>query len=342
MRVRGLVAAILAIVGWLATVPPGVAARAAPPQRVTLIAGGDVLLDRGVRARIAAVGDSSEPLRGLVPLLRGADIALANLECPLSDSGVSIRKQFMFRSGAAMAPFLRRAGFTVMSLANNHAYDCGREGLMETARNLRRAGIEPLGAGLNQVDALRPVLMGPTGMRIALLGFVDVPLEGLMPLADRPGPAQAETQAVLDAIRAAREKADRVVVTIHWGREYRPLPTERQRDLAARMVAAGADVVIGHHPHVIQPVERIGRGIVFYSVGNLIFDQTAPACAEGLLVRCRFGSPEDTVSAMPVRITGCRPERARGSQATDIARRLGGRSQGVTFIERSDGWWAAR
>ena len=315
---------------------------AAPSPRVTVIGGGDVLLDRGVRARITAAGDSSEPFSGLVPLLRGADVVLANLECPLSDSGVLIHKQFMFRSGAAMAPFLRRAGFTVMSLANNHAYDCGRDGLMETAASLGRAGIEPLGAGSNQEDASRPVFIGPVGMRIALLGFVDVPLEGLLPLADRPGPAQAETQAVVRAIRAAREQADRVVVTIHWGREFRPLPTERQRDLAARMVEAGADVVIGHHPHVIQSIERIGKGIVFYSVGNLVFDQTAPACAEGLLVRCRFGSPEDTVSAMPFRIADCRPEPARGSQAADIVRRLGGRSPGVAFTERPDGWWDVR
>ena len=339
MLTKGFVAAILAFAGWLATMPPGVTAPAVPPPRVTLIAGGDVLLDRGVRARIAAVGDSSAPFRDLARLLRGADIALANLECPLSDSGVLIRKKFMFRSGATMAPFLRRAGFTVMNLANNHAYDCGRDGLMETAASLQRAGIEPLGAGLDQADASRPVFLGPAGMRIALLGFVDLPLEGLMPLADRPGPAQAETRTVLAAIRAARGNADRIVVVVHWGREYRPLPTERQRNLAERMVEAGADVVIGHHPHVIQPVERIGKGIVFYSVGNLVFDQTALACAEGLLVRCEFGGLEDAVSVMPVRITDCRPDRAPGSQARDIISRLSVRSPETTFIELPGGWW---
>lgn len=321
-----------------------------PAGGYSLIAGGDVLLARGVSWAMEATGDTSYPFTGIAPVLREADLALANLECALSDSGVLIEKQFMFRAPGRLAETLRRAGFTALSLANNHAYDCGRDGLRETVAHLARAGILSLGVGESQADAGQPNWVVGEGTRVALLAFVDMPLEGLMPLPERFGPALADPAAMVESVRQARARGDWVVVTMHWGQEYDPFPVERQRTLARQLIGAGADLIIGHHPHVIQTVERIGSGVVFYSLGNLVFDQTSPPCTEGLLLRVLFppradgdrcaSSPPPTVEILPLRLRACRPQPAEPRDAEAIVRALTARCDAGAFSPGPDGWWS--
>jgi poly-gamma-glutamate capsule biosynthesis protein CapA/YwtB (metallophosphatase superfamily) len=314
----GRAGALLAWLVLLADLPAGGCAlhpRGAPPSPpVVLVAGGDILLDRGVRTALEGTGNPDYPFEEISPIFREADLGLANLECSLVGPGVPIYKQFMFRGDPGMAPILRAAGLNALSLANNHAYDYGREALMETARHLSEAGIAPLGAGTNAEDASRARIVTIRGARLALLAFVDLELEGLLPLAGRPVPALADPEVVRARVSEARARADFVIVTMHWGLEYAPVPCDQQRRLAALLAGAGADLVIGHHPHVVQPYEWIGRTLVLYSLGNLVFDAQRPECEDGLLARIRIQSvkPELVWDAelIPIRIEQCRPRMA--------------------------------
>jgi poly-gamma-glutamate synthesis protein (capsule biosynthesis protein) len=177
------------------------------------------------------------------------------------------------------------------------------------------------------------------GVRVAFLGFVDMPLEGMMPLADLPGPALADTARLLPAVRAARAKADRVVVLLHWGREYSPIPTEQQRQLAGAIVEAGANLVVGSHPHVLQTVERVGKGIVFYSVGNFVFDQSGEERSSSVLVNARFGPAGDCIGITPIRIDRCQPRLASGVEADRVIEMLQSRSPEVHLAKSSAGEW---
>ncbi|HUT52469.1 MAG TPA: CapA family protein [bacterium] len=304
-----------------------------------LIAGGDLMFDRGVKERMEKGGGPDEVLAGIAPLLRGADVAIANLECPLTARAVPVLKRYSFRSDPGDAAALKKAGFTALNLANNHTSDYGRAGLMDTARFLEKEGILVVGAGENQEQAARARYVKVGGTTIALLGFVDMPLEGLMPMPDLPGPAMANLERVTAAIQEARARADAVVVTVHWGAEYQRRPTPRQRALAAAMARAGADLIVGHHPHVIQTIEMIGDTAVFYSVGNLVFDQTRPDCTEALLVMMSLTEGGDrTIGAVPIRIVACRPRPAVVEEAREIMDHVAEFSPTVRLQPGSHGW----
>jgi poly-gamma-glutamate capsule biosynthesis protein CapA/YwtB (metallophosphatase superfamily) len=313
---------------------------AGPARAVVLVAGGDVLLDRGVRATIAATGDPAALFRGLTPLVAGVDIVLANLECPLSTGGAVIVKPYMFCADPALAPALRAAGFTALSLANNHAYDAGREGFVETMDHLEAVGVLALGAGRNQSEACRARYVEADGGTVALLACVDLALEGLAPLDSLAGPARGSAAQFLAAVREARTHADWVVVTVHWGPEYAPFAHARQVDLAHRLAAAGVDVILGHHPHVIQPIEWIDGTIVIYSLGNLVFDANLPQAREALLARIRLvqGGPPG-IEIIPLQITGCAPAAAVQKEAQYTIDSLERRSPGVRCQYQRDGWW---
>lgn len=343
------VTAAAAIAAFLALPFAAPAARAAarfgPPgaesdSSIVIVAGGDVLLDRGVRGAMTAARDPLLPFRGLKPLLTGADVVLANLECPLASSCAPIPKPFSFRGDPELAPVLRQAGFTALSLANNHAYDCGREALLETAAHLEAAGILPVGAGADLEAARRGRRLTVRGIRLALLAFVDMPLEGLMPLADRPGPALWDQEASPAAVAAARGAADVVVVSLHWGGEYSPVPAPEQQRIAALLATAGADVIVGHHPHVVQPVERVGRTLVFYSLGNLVFDPLREEAAAGLLARLRFTTAGlNEASIAPTRIEAGATRPAGPLAGSADVRRLAAVSPEFSLEAAEPGWW---
>jgi len=288
-------------------------------------------------------GDPGYPFRVIAPLLQQADLALANLECPLTQATIPIAKRFSFRADPDMAAELKKAGFTALNLANNHTSDYGRSSVMETKRYLEAEGILAVGAGENQKQAAQARYVEVHGIKIALLGFVDMPLEGLMPLAEMPGPAFASPELVKSAIRKARRHSDRVVVTVHWGQEYQSFPSDRQRHLAHLMAAAGADLIVGHHPHVIQSVEMIGKTMVFYSVGNLVFDQTRPECSEALLVQMRMQNRKSvSFHALPLQIRKAQPAPAFPSEAAETLDRLAKLSSSVGFYPEADGWWSVQ
>jgi len=246
-----------------------------PPVRLILV--GDVMIGRHVAEQVAVHGPDY-PLSGVWALLRQADLAFGNLESPLTRAPRAVRN-YNLTADPDLVSLLVEAGFDVLSLANNHATDHGREGLLETYQVLEAVGLTPVGAGADEETARAPVIKEVHGVRVAFLAFEGL-AAALPARADAPGVARLQPLASAEKdVRAARESADWVIVGVHWGVEYEPLPTLYQRQVAQRLADAGADVVVGHHPHVLEPLAWVqGQGrsrptLVAYSLGNFLFDQ---------------------------------------------------------------------
>jgi poly-gamma-glutamate synthesis protein (capsule biosynthesis protein) len=259
LRVRLALASLAIGTGLLAAVSTRTVGG---PVRIALL--GDVMLGRGVERAHAAAG-WGESVRSLAPLLNGADLALANLESPLTTAPL-VRPALDLRAAPAAASILPALGIDVVSLANNHALDAGLAGIEQTLEALRAYGIEAVGS---DEEAWAGTIHG---LRIRVLAFDDTTL-GLDILG-----AQSR-------VRAQSSLADLVIISIHWGSELEEAPSRRQLDLSAALAQAGADVIVGHGPHVLQEAAWIwgaGRGrptLVAFSLGNTIFDTPSPPSA---------------------------------------------------------------
>ena len=277
---------------------------AEPPRQRTLLYVGDVMLSRAVGARMQSGNDWTFPFQKVADSLAAADLTFANLECPVSDAGRNRHHLYSFRADPKVIEGLKFAGFDVVSVANNHMYDWGPEALVDTVRRLREAGIRPVGAGANDLEAHYPVLDDVGGLRLAFLAYVDVEPKDATAAPDKPGVAWIEPERVLADIRFARPLADLVIVSLHWGVEYATQPGRQQVDFAHRMIDSGADLVVGTHPHVVQPVEEYNGRWIAYSLGNCIFDQKGPGTRSGLMLQAKVaGKRISEVIQMPITIT---------------------------------------
>jgi len=271
-------------------------------EGLVLLFTGDVLLDRGVRPVVEERG-----VEYLFSDVRDdfarADAVIINLECPLSDTLSPIGKQHIFRADTRWAAGLRAAGITHACMANNHANDQGRRGLRSTARALREADITPLGYGTTPAERTRPVLIRGNGITAALWGAVTFPLENWLPSDSLPDVCQLSAEALARDIRAYKtaHPDHYAIAVLHWGMEFQTTPSMRQRLGAAALVGAGCDAIIGHHPHVVQPVGQTAGKPVFYSLGNFVFDQTSPATRQAIMAELTLTPDTLTARAIPVR-----------------------------------------
>ena len=210
---------------------------------------------------------------GLRGLFEGDDLTVANLECPATDIAAPIDKAMTFRCDPAALPPAMTAGIDVVSQGNNHAFDQGPEGLLDSLAEIRAAGLDVVGAGANRAEALRAAIVRREGWTIALLGFdqvADPP--GSVAGADRPGTAAGhDFGTIRRTIEGVATDADLVVVMIHWGVEGSVYPTALQVREAHRMVVAGADVIVGSHAHRLQPMETYRGRPIFYGLGNTVW-----------------------------------------------------------------------
>ena len=197
----------------------------------------------------------------------------------------------------SLARSLSRAGINAVTLANNHLMDCGRSGVLETLEALSNANVFALGAGTNERAAHAPVIRQAGGLRIGLLGYYWNSRTAAT--TDLPGSAMDPPEALEADIRSLREHVDRIVVTFHWGVPYEREPSSEDRMKAHFAVDCGADAVVGHHPHVVQPFEIYRRCPIFYSVGNFAFG-SGNSRAEGLLVGIRFDENKTIVNVYPL------------------------------------------
>jgi poly-gamma-glutamate capsule biosynthesis protein CapA/YwtB (metallophosphatase superfamily) len=289
-------------------------------QKVTLAVVGDVLLARGVGRQIAEHG-ADYPFTKIRDVIRGADIAFFNLECPLSKRGIPQRRRYLFRADPALAKNIADAGFDVACLANNHTLDYGRDALLDTIDACATAGMTPIGAGVNRKDALRLKVVTKRGLRVGFLAFTDLPSVGVVRLDDKPTVAGVDEAELPALVKAAKAKCDALVVSFHWGIEYMKRPTERQQMLAKLAVDAGADVIVGHHPHVLQPAVCLFRDLkspntntmhgapVIYSAGGFVWDNRIFGADKSAIYLIELDKSWARLArTIPVKIVSCRPE----------------------------------
>jgi poly-gamma-glutamate capsule biosynthesis protein CapA/YwtB (metallophosphatase superfamily) len=300
----------------------------APPPILTVAAGGDVLGDRGVGRFIDAKG-GAPVFAAVEPLLKTADVAFVNLECPISDKGNrNPTKEYTFRGRPALVEGLNSGGIDVVSLANNHTLDYGKAALLDTVARLDDAGVGHAGAGANVSEAEKPAMLRTSAGSVAVLAFTEIIPGGFAATSKQAGvnAVLPNHKKVVAAIATAAEKADFVIVSFHWGTEYTSEPTQEQRLLAHQAIDAGADLVIGHHPHVIQGMELYHDKLIAYSMGDFVFDHYSRETGEAFVLRVAL-SPAGALSleATPVYLdesTGV-PAPVSGAEADRILDRLG-------------------
>jgi hypothetical protein len=277
---------------------------------VALAAVGDVNLGDGPGDLIAAYGPRY-PWTGTARVLRSADVAFGNLECAVSTRGAPVPKQFNFRGNpAALGAMAGFAGFDVLNLANNHTGDYGTQALLDTVSNVRRFGMKAVGAGGSLASASEPRVVTRLGLRIAFVGFSNI-----LPAEFYAGPNKAGTQPatpelIASGVRRAKRRADVVIATFHWGVERSMTEDPRQVAFAQIALGAGADAVIGAHPHVLQPIRRVGRRrLVAYSLGNFVFGASSPGTTRTGILRVRLSAGGvEGYRLQPATIRAARPE----------------------------------
>jgi poly-gamma-glutamate capsule biosynthesis protein CapA/YwtB (metallophosphatase superfamily) len=252
-----------------------------PSRQVNLEAVGDIMLARTVGEQVQAHGPQIV-FAGVQSVFDSADVLVGNLECALTAGGEPQPKSYPFAAPPEMAQALALAGFDVLSLANNHAMDYGNQGLFDTRDNLGQYGIASVGAGANAAEAHAPVILERNGLRLAFLAYVDVPVEKdgfdartWIATASQPGIAWADLDQITSDVAAARLQADIVIVQLHSGYEvgsYIPTISPNQRAEAHAAIDAGAALVLGSHPHILQSIEPYHGGLIAYSLGNFVMD----------------------------------------------------------------------
>ncbi len=233
---------------------------------------GDIMLSRGVGLKIKENG-LDYPFMHVKSFLKEADILFGNLESLISDKGNRANQLITFRAKPETINILINSDFTVMSTANNHALDYGKTALLDSLDRLKTSGIEPIGAGKNFEEASKFVIIEKNDVKVGFLAYNEVPPAGLSATINTPGVNFLEKERAIREVRELDKKVDILVVSLHWGLEYTHEPTSKQIELTHQLLREGVDLIIGHHPHVLQPINVVEGKIVAYSLGNFLFDQ---------------------------------------------------------------------
>lgn len=284
---------------------------------ITLVFVGDIMLDRGVELKVRQYGkgDWRFPFLKIVDVLNGntiktdtslelpsldsdltrgvinkeerkTDVLFGNLEGPISDKGTRVGSIYSFRLDPKAIEGLNYAGFDILSVANNHLFDYGKASLEDTFLRLKEAGISYVGGGFNSKEAYSPVIKEVRGTRIAFLAFTNLGSKYWAAQENCSGIAWLEKEVLKEEISKAKTQAEVVIVSFHLGDEYQAKSNFLQKSFARLAVDSGADLVIGHHPHVIQEIEKYRNKYIIYSLGNFIFDQDfSRATMEGLIIK---------------------------------------------------------
>ena len=285
----------------------------------------------------------SSLFKSIAPTFEKSDFGFVNLESPLTTGGDAQGwKDVVIKGNPDLAPAMAKSGINVVTMANNHAGDMGDSGLLDSIRYCDQNGIAVVGVGKDLKQARAgTVLKTDDGAKVAFLGFSDVLPVGYPATSTSPGtsPGRADLGAVKAAIKAAKKKADYVIVGWHWNFEYKRAPSYLEENEGKAAIDAGADIVFAHHPHLLDGVEAYHGGLIFYSLGNLVFSGFSGETAETVLVRAKVS--EDGIDAQLVPVVGGGsgvPSLATGSQGDSILQRFKGFSAALdTTVKVSDG-----
>ena len=283
--------------------------------QVSFAVAGDVIPHQAVREAAAAAGNGEQGWTGLFDdvsdVFHGVDFGFVNMETPVAPNHSKGSKPFMFDAPVALPASLKASGVKIVSFANNHVMDQGWAGFAETRDHLRELGLIFAGTGDTAQQAWHPVFTEANGIKVGWLGMTrwlngnrnpdkdDQPHVNFFPYPGEAGGAPGTDEAgVLAAVKAARAQCDLLVVSVHWGIEYATAPRPEDVEMARKMLDAGASVIVGHHPHVLQPVETYttadGRNtVIFYSLGNFLSNQSR-TYVDGLMPDSN-GDPRDSL-----------------------------------------------
>jgi poly-gamma-glutamate synthesis protein (capsule biosynthesis protein) len=335
----------------LALVCLSAAAQPSDPTTVLVLTGDNLLGGRmGDLVSRYGEGYAYEMVKGV---LRKADIAFGNLECPITDfphrtlgksaQAVAEKRDFVFRASPAYSSrILQDAGIDVVSLANNHTMDYQAQGLLDTIAHLKRAGIVSVGGGANRAEAASSRIVRRNGMRVGFLAYsMIVPHRSAA--SERAAGINAHAKGfsaeMETAIRQLRKNVDWVLVSIHWGKEGSTQPEKYQVEVAHRAIEAGADVIVGHHPHRIQGIEFYRGGVIFYSLGNFLFPGSRRV--ESFLAEVTLSKKKEVaVRLLPLWVSGGRP--VPSSDATLLTRIRQVVGQAGARIEADGSWLRVR
>jgi poly-gamma-glutamate capsule biosynthesis protein CapA/YwtB (metallophosphatase superfamily)/uncharacterized membrane protein (UPF0127 family) len=235
-------------------------------KEIKLLFVGDIMMTRSVEGKINDLNKKFIfPFLNILNYLKSFDYVIANLEGSVSDKGTKVGSKYSFRMKPEVAPALKDANINVVNLANNHIFDYSKVAFEDTLKSLEKNNIKYFG------NSYEPLIIEKEGVKIGFLGFSDF-LKHLEVRENKIGVAVINDN-LNEVIRKAKEKVDILIISFHWGEEYQKLANERQEKLAKIAIDSGADLVIGHHPHVIQDIEKYKNKFIFYSLGNFIFDQ---------------------------------------------------------------------
>jgi len=294
---------IVLVVSLLFSVP------ALAADTLNIVFTGDILLDRGVRRVIAHHGVNRLFSDGIDSVFRSAQLVVGNLECPATKIKAPVFKRYIFRGEPEWLDTLQQHGITHLNLANNHSIDQGREGLMDTRRNIIKAGMTPIGAGANMQEATEPMLLASEPRRVWFVPSLRLALENYTYLPDQPCVSQEPMDSLLQRVFRLR-KADStavIVVSLHWGGEHTLEPVSLQRHQAHQLILAGADVLICHHTHTLQTIETFRGKQIYYSIGNFIFDQQKLLNRKACVVKLQLTADDLELETIPIEIRQCTP-----------------------------------
>ncbi|OGI63737.1 hypothetical protein A2914_01000 [Candidatus Nomurabacteria bacterium RIFCSPLOWO2_01_FULL_41_21] len=245
---------------------------------------GDMMLDRGVRSSVAKnFAGNYSALFDNMEILKNSDIVFANLEGPASDKGEDQKNLYSFRMDPSVIPAIKGGGVSIVNVTNNHVGDWGREAYADTLARLKENEILYTGGG-TKAQAEAPTIVEKNGLKIGYLGFSDVGPNGMVAREDEAGVLLANNPRFEEIIKSASEQVDFLVVSFHFGEEYKNTHNDRQEYLAHTAIDNGARIIVGHHPHVMQDTEVYKNGFIIYSLGNFIFDQRfSPETSKGTL-----------------------------------------------------------
>jgi len=330
------------------------------PDTLLLAACGDIMLHNRYQ-ELADAGNAGRVFEPLRACLRDTDLLVGNLETALTRSGDPRADKLCLRGDPTYAPVLAETGFSVLSLANNHCLDYGDEALTETRLHLRAAGIAAVGAGADLAEATMPAIIKQRGIRIGFLAACDASTKPAPPAT--PGDASHSGRAgifpltadtLLPAIDGLRPEVDHVVLLLHWGLEYSPMPTPEQVSLAHQAVEHGVSVLLGHHSHCIQGIEHYKGAVIAYSLANLTDDgvdwqgptrrYTAPLTEvdrESLLLRLRLGKTSvELLEPVPLWLDDDgRPTPADGERAQRILAQIDACSDRLRRTDDLKAYW---
>lgn len=260
-----------------------------PGTAIRLTAVGDIMMDGTAKPYMTETGYDAA-FDGVRTQLSNTSVLVGNLEGPLTHHAkIMVEKKYTFRSPPDLvAGALARAGFNAVSLANNHSLDFGVQGMRDTILALQRYNIAHFGAGENINEARKPVIIDVQGVKLGLLGYSNTFPEEFWAGSENPGTAFGHAEHLAEDIRKLKSQVDFVAINIHWGQEGTTKLRDYQPYLAYLAIDAGADLVIGHHPHVLQAVEEYKNGLILYSLGNFVFGSFSPRAKLAAIAQIDF------------------------------------------------------